>query len=190
MMNWIYEYWFLMIKFCSFNRKYINRKRFIFLFHSLSISTPSPSHPILWICFLSMYASLSLSLPLSRSRDIFPFARTHAILLSIYMISVICPSLFVIVVVTFDVDMLRQSLQLALTSIYTIWLYLERWCVRLLYFCHFSSLFVQCSNKNHNHFGKIECILVPFSRFSLAQPLRVCLWLVVFFHLNFNWKAK
>lgn len=160
----------------------INQKRFIFLFHS-SLPIPCPSQfSCLPLYFLSMLAALSA----------FLCSHAHTVALSLTpSIFVIGPSL--IVVVTFDVDMLRQSHQLALTSIYTKWLNFERWCVRLFYLSFFS-LFDECPNKNHNHFGNIECISCSVSRFSpswLCGCVAVCNTRCVYvFSLKFQLKGK
>lgn len=159
-----------MIKFCSFNRKY-KPKTFHFPLSLSPHTHPTPINPVLLIYLLSMLREAS-SLSLSCSR-LFMFARTHT--RSLFLsINNICHLLSLVVVVTFDVDMLRQSHQLALSSIYTQYDYISNVGVFVCFIFHFSHpCFFQCSNKNHNHFGKIECILFPFSMFSFAQPLCV-----------------
>lgn len=140
----------------------IKPKRFISLFHHPSIPhchiKPSliPSIPFY------MHAYLALSLTLGLLMNARTHNRSHSLSLSIFVIC-LCSSL-----VTFDVDMLRQSHQLPFTqSDYNICRTLV--CVRLFYiFPPFCS--------NHNHFGEIECILYSlrfsFTR-SLTQPLCV-----------------
>lgn len=161
-----------MIKFCSFNRKYKKPKRFIFLFHHHSIPPlhhikPHTIQPIAINIYLSMHASLSLSysLCLLMNARTHTRSRSHSLPLSIFVIC-LCSSL-----VTFDVDMLRQSHQLALTSIYTIWLYFERWCVRLFYnFFFVFRPFVQIITI----LGKLSAFDIPFSLFSLTCTAVVC----------------
>lgn len=162
-----------MIKFCSFNRKY-KTKTFHFplspsLYPPLPHRTkPHPIYPVLHAC-------LSYSISRFWSFD----ERSHAqplslsLSLSIFVIC-LCSSL-----VTFDVDMLRQSHQLPFTqSDYNICRTLV--CVRLFYiFPPFCS--------NHNHFGEIECILYSLQSAltrSHARSAFVCG--SVFFHLNCN----
>lgn len=178
-----------MIKFCSFNRKYKTKTFHFPSFTTLSLSPPRPTtsnfddrtkpHPIYPVRFsidislFYMHAYLALSLFLGLLMNACTHTRSHSLSLSIFVIS-LCSSL-----VTFDVDMLRQSHQLPFTqSDYTM--------LNVDVFVCFTFFPPFCSN--HNHFGKIESAFYFPSDFShsFARSAFECVCDYVFFHLNFN----